>query len=202
MAKADRRASGAKRPAAERRKHGRSPAVIPSERVRPPKAGEPASPREPVFVREALEYSDGSVEVRPTPGRGRGVFALRRFLPGELVLHVSGQLVYGKGYGSDYCLELSPCPRRGPRFLEPAVPGGLVNHSCDPNCELLSNAAGHAFLVARCCVEPGAELTFDYGYEFLGDGQVRCRCGADGCRGWIVAAGHLPKLKRHLAGMR
>ncbi|MBA3313325.1 MAG: SET domain-containing protein-lysine N-methyltransferase [Planctomycetota bacterium] len=190
---------GAKRAA---HRNGKSPMVLDGEQVRPPRPGQSASPAKPVYIRECVEYSDDSVEVRRVPGRGYGVFALRGFRPGELVLRLGGQVVYGKSYGSDYCMDLPPCPKRGPRSLEPNVPGGLLNHSCDPNCAMMTNSAGHAFLVAECCIEPDAELTFDYGYQFLGDAQIRCRCGSDRCRGWIIAAEHVPRLKRHFAAKR
>ena len=177
----------------------KTPAVIEAEEVRPPGPLEPASPARPIYVRECIEYSDGSLEVRAVSGRGYGVFALRRFRPAELVLRFGGQVVYGEGYGSEYCLDLPPCPRRGPRSLEPNIPGGLLNHSCEPNCSTMANSAGHAFLVADCCIGPGSELTIDYAYGFVGDEQIPCRCGSDRCRGWIIAAEHLPRLKRHHA---
>lgn len=173
-----------------------APIVLDAEEVRPPKYGEAASPKKPTYIREYVEYSDDSLEVRRVAGRGYGLFARRRFRPAELVLRFGGQVVYGKDYSTDYCIDLPPCPRRGARSLEPNIPGSLINHSCDPNCSIMVNSAGHAFVVAECCIGPGTELTIDYAYPFVGEEQIVCQCRSDNCRGWIVAAEFVPRLKK------
>lgn len=178
----------------KKKEHG--PEVLDAEEVRPPRNGEPASPTRPTYIREYIEYSDESLEVRSVDGRGYGLFARRRFRPGELVLRFGGQVIYGADYSTDYCIDLPPCPKRGARSLEPNIPGSLINHSCDPNCSIMVNSAGHACVVAECCVRPGTEFTIDYAYPFIGEDQIACQCGSDNCRGWIVAAEHVPRLKK------
>lgn len=52
-----------------------------------------------------------------------------------------------------------------------------ANHSCRPNCEAL-NRRGRIFIVARRRIQPGEELCYDYGREYVNE-FIRphgCRC--------------------------
>lgn len=133
-----------------------------------------------------------ALEVRMVPGKGRALFALAQFTPGEIVLHIHGQVIDDRNYGSLYCMDLG-----GNRVLEPDMPGGLANHSCNPNCELIQIDENTMGLQAIVNIEPDREITYDYGWPaYLGDGfaPVRCHCGAPQCRKWIVAADELKSL--------
>ena len=136
------------------------------------------------------EYSDRDVEVKTT-SCGKGVFAARRFLPGVLVMEITGQLHSKRAYeGSDYVMEIS-----GDWLLEPTIPAAYLNHSCNPNCELLQLTKYSLGLLALCNIEPGTELTFDYQWEAL-DWIPRCQCGAPNCRGWVVAKDAVKKMEK------
>lgn len=62
---------------------------------------------------------------------------------------------------------------------------------CPTNCELVTweDAEGH--LDHELCVhalreiQPGEELTIDYGWP--GEAAIRCLCGHESCRGWVVS---------------
>lgn len=75
---------------------------------------------------------------------------------------------------------------------------GLINHSCDPNCEAI-NIDGHIWICARRDIEKGEELTYNYGYNFENYEEHPCRCGSDNCVGYILSEEYWPKLKRELA---
>ncbi|MDS1139818.1 SET domain-containing protein-lysine N-methyltransferase [Pusillimonas sp. SM2304] len=74
-----------------------------------------------------------------------------------------------------------------------------INHACAPNCEAQENASGKkVHIVALQDIPAGAELFYDYG--LILDGRItktlrqqyQCLCGADTCRGTMLA---LPKKK-------
>ena len=75
---------------------------------------------------------------------------------------------------------------------------GIINHSCDPNCESV-NINGHIWICAIREIAKGEELAYNYGYNFENWQEHPCRCGAKNCIGYILAEGHWPKLKRELA---
>ena len=132
------------------------------------------------------------------PGKGRGVIALRRFHPDDLVMEITGQVIRDAKYESLYCMDLN-----GRHVIEPHMPGGLVNHSCDPNCVLEQYTDTSMALYAIVNIEPGREITYDYGWT-AGVSFQRCRCGSAKCRGYIVEAGkehkrHLRMIQRALA---
>lgn len=135
-------------------------------------------------------YHDEDVEVRE--GKcGAGVYASRQFLPGELVIEVAGQLLSQKSYeGSHFVMELDDR-----WYLEPAIPAAFLNHSCSPNCELLQITRYTLGLIAICNIEPGTEITFDYQWPAQ-KWVPRCRCGAPNCRGWVVEAASVEKMKK------
>lgn len=56
-----------------------------------------------------------------------------------------------------------------------------INHSCAPNA-VLRIAQGRVEFYALRDIEPGEELTCDYG-ESHHEGRLRCRCGAPLCLG-------------------
>jgi hypothetical protein len=71
----------------------------------------------------------------------------------------------------------------------------LVNHSCNPNCEA-SLEEGRIWINALRDIEPGEELTFDYGYDLEDYREHPCHCGAAECAGFIVAQEFLAQLRR------
>ena len=125
-------------------------------------------------------------------GAGRGVAAKKRFLPGQLVMKIDGQVIREEGYTSLYCMELS----KG-RVLEPAVPGCLVNHSCDPNCQLVQLGKFHLGLEALVNIQPGRELTYNYGWP-AEVGAQKCNCKSPKCRKFIIDPDELPRLQKLL----
>jgi SET domain-containing protein len=58
-----------------------------------------------------------------------------------------------------------------------------INHSCEPNTfTRLTQERAEFYALRR--IRAGEELTVDYG-ESHHEGKLRCRCGAESCRGWI-----------------
>ena len=63
---------------------------------------------------------------------------------------------------------------------------GLVNHSCDNNCDY--NGKGlKVWISAKRDIKMGEEFTCDYGFGFDKDyKQFPCKCGSKNCCGYIV----------------
>jgi len=142
-------------------------------------------------------YYDDDVEVQSTGKCGHGVYAARQFLPGELVMEVTGQLIPKKAYeGSEYVMDLDE-----KWYLEPSAPGAFMNHSCSPNCELVQLTEFSLGVVAICNIEAESQVTFDYAWEAF-DWNPECQCGARNCRGWVVAEDEVKKMKRLAKGRK
>ena len=63
---------------------------------------------------------------------GLGVFAFA-FIPGGTpIARVSGHVIHDPNYGSDYCIDAG-----NGKVLEPSPPFCYLNHSCEPNCQLM-----------------------------------------------------------------
>ncbi len=58
-----------------------------------------------------------------------------------------------------------------------------INHSCDANCYIRLIHHKVEFYAKRN-IKVGEELTADYG-ETQHEEQLKCRCGAENCRGWL-----------------
>lgn len=74
----------------------------------------------------------------------------------------------------------------------------LINHSCEPNCEAWT-VGRRIFIHALRDIKAGEELTFDYGFDVDCHEDHPCRCGRDGCVGYIVAQSQWDELKKRLA---
>tara|TARA_Y100000992_G_scaffold266431_1_gene204342 strand:- start:607 stop:1062 length:456 start_codon:yes stop_codon:yes gene_type:complete len=62
----------------------------------------------------------------------------------------------------------------------------LINHSCDPNCEV-SGSGLKVWVYAIKNIKKDEELTYDYGFSFDKDYKnYPCKCGSKKCVGYIV----------------
>jgi len=119
---------------------------------------------------------------------GKGVYAAKEFCKDDFIGPVAGEVIIDPDYGSDYGIDL------GEHTLEPAAPFRYLNHSCEPNCELVfceadedDPAAGPRIWIEIIRdISRGEQMTIDYAWP--PDAAIRCRCGSDSCRGWIVAS--------------
>lgn len=73
----------------------------------------------------------------------------------------------------------------------------LINHSCDPNCEAWIDDH-RIFIHALRDIQPGEELSFDYGFDIDCFEEHPCRCGKPKCVGYIVSQEQWPELKKRL----
>lgn len=124
---------------------------------------------------------------------GRAVFARRPFTSSMRIGRVIGEIVCGAEYGSNYCMEFGDG-----RVLEPKPPFRYLNHSCEPNCELViweyedpADWEIHVYATRR--IKPGEELTIDYAWS--GESAIPCACGSESCRGWIVSSDEIPRVE-------
>ena len=138
-------------------------------------------------------YTEPALFIGPTHV-GRGVFAARPLVYDEILGEVTGRIVNGTGYGSEYCIEIDPG-----RVLEPDEPWKLINHSCQPNCEVFSWEENEGditpdrmWLVTLREIRSGEELTIDYSWPV--EAAIPCRCGTPRCRGWVVDEAERHKL--------
>ena len=157
-------------------------------------------------ARPAAGSDKRRIQTRSSGVHGKGVFALHDLAEGETLI--------------EYVGEASRWPealRRHPH--DPAQPnhtfyfhidehhvidanvGGnssrWINHSCQPNCEA-EESGRRVFIKALRNIAAGSELFYDYGLvidakytpKLLAD--YPCWCGADNCRGTLLA----PKARK------
>jgi len=147
--------------------------------------------------------SDGPpVEVRRSRVQGRGLFATRDIVEGERIIEYTGARLSHEEADAQ-------CPedegaRRHHTFLfavddRVVVDGGrggnearFINHSCDPNCEVVIERR-RIFVHALRDIAAGEELLYDYWYttdeSYTMDDLRRiypCRCRAPNCRGTLA----------------
>jgi len=130
------------------------------------------------------------VEVRPSGQLGRGVFALRDFKPGDLVIKGFVEKVIEKRGEHTFTIHGVHVVLAGPACL--------VNHSCDPNCMHVFNEYGAFDFVARRDIAAGEQITHDtsaYEYEVEHFSQ-KCLCGSENCRGEVRGWKDLTKAQR------
>jgi uncharacterized protein len=138
----------------------------------------------PLVARRVYQRYD--VDVKPSAIDGHGVFAAesipKRAKIGEIrgeAISVEEARIRATRHERIMIVELSA--RRAIDFTKSADPMRFTNHSCQPNARLCIDNGRVEFYSLRV-IEAGEEITVDYG-ETHHDGQLACRCGAQGCRG-------------------
>ena len=72
----------------------------------------------------------------------------------------------------------------------------LINHSCDPNCEVFGSGL-KVFVYAMKNIKKGDELSYDYGFSYDSDyKQFPCKCRSKNCIGFIVREGSRWRIKK------
>ena len=65
----------------------------------------------------------------------------------------------------------------------------LINHSCDPNCEVTGTGL-KVWVYSIKDIKKGEEFSYDYGFSFDEDFKnYPCRCGSIKCCGYIIREG-------------
>jgi len=126
---------------------------------------------------------------------GRGLFSTAVVEAEELVGEVVGKIIDDPDYSSNYCVDLG-----GTAVLETGEPYRFLNHSCDPNCELIlwrfrrvnGRRYHRVWLQTLREIVAGEELTIDYCWP--ASAAIPCACQSSKCRGWIVNPEELDHL--------
>ena len=109
---------------------------------------------------------------------GLGVFAEEPIKHGMRIVEYTGRtLKPGEEYTSrsKYLFEISR--KKTIDGATKSNAGKYVNHSCAPNCRA-ENTGRRLYIVSRRRIEPGEELTYNYGKDYF-DQHIRdkgCRC--------------------------
>jgi SET domain-containing protein len=155
------------------------------------------------------------IATRRSKVQGRGVFATRDVVEGERIVEYTGARI-----SSDQADAQSPDDdgvRRHHTFLfavddkvvidgaEGGNDARFINHSCDPNCEVVITR-GRVYIHAIRDIPTGSELFYDYWYitdESYTLEDLRriypCRCGSTACRGTLARP---PKRTKKRVGAR
>ncbi len=126
------------------------------------------------------------VEVRDTPEKGKGVFALRDFREGEFIFRRrNGPVITGAEIPSLSGEDMMHLTELGfDSYAVVLTPGAYLNHSCDPNA-MRSGVKVFAWRDVR----EGEEITIDYRINAFADGERwKCSCGSADCTGWVEAS--------------
>ncbi len=150
-------------------------------------------------------------EVRGSSIHGRGVYATTSIAKETKIIEYVGELVdkdeSGKRGVSQHAKSLKTGDAAVYIFtlsrkydIDGNVPWNtarLINHSCRPNCEAWVEGR-KIFIHSLTDIAAGDELTFDYGFDVDCYEDHPCRCGKDGCIGYIVGQAQWPELQARL----
>ncbi|MBN9478507.1 MAG: SET domain-containing protein-lysine N-methyltransferase [Bordetella sp. SCN 68-11] len=162
----------------------------------------------------AEQPAEDRVDVDPGPGgkpwyivrrsrvHGTGVFAARKIPAGTRVIEYSGERI--SAAEADRRHPVNPEDPYHTFFFAlesgKVIDGGSqgndarwINHACEPNCEAEETDDGRVFIVSQHPIDRGDELNYDYGLVI--DERItrtlqknyQCLCGAETCRGTMLA---------------
>lgn len=133
-------------------------------------------------------YQKYDVRVKPSPIDGHGVFAAEPIPPRRKIGEIRGESISVeqariRATRSERIMIVELSPRRAIDFSKSSDPMRYTNHSCRPNARL-DISRGRVEFYALRAIAAGEEITVRYG-ETHHQGRLACRCGADGCIGWL-----------------
>jgi len=135
-------------------------------------------------------FSLAPVQFRDSAIEGRGVFARKRFAPGDVITPYAPRqrrLTVDDPEATLAAETKFTLVSEDVWVIVPdtSVPGGwLCNHSCAPNAAIYSDGPGR--IQCERPIQPGQEVTIFYGWVTLNEPKRDpCRCGAKACRGYI-----------------
>ncbi len=77
----------------------------------------------------------------------------------------------------------------------------LINHSCEPNCEVFDERS-RIWIYAKRAIRKGEELCYNYGFDLEHWDEHPCRCGSAQCVGHIVHRKHWKRLHKLIANKK
>lgn len=77
-------------------------------------------------------------------------------------------------------------------------PARFLNHSCEPNCDA-EQQDERIWIIARRELEPGEEITFNYGYDLVDYKDYPCACGSARCVGYMLAEEFFEEMRKRQA---
>jgi SET domain-containing protein len=136
----------------------------------------------------------------------QGVYAAKNIKAGTIIIYYKGKIITKKEtdrnpkYDNDkaiYLFNLNSRYDLDGDFKNNTA--RLINHSCNPNCEVAGKGL-KLWIFALRAIKKGEELSYDYGFGFDEDyKQFPCRCKSKNCCGYIVREGsrwRINKLKK------
>lgn len=141
------------------------------------------------------------LRVQNSKVHGKGVFATRPIARGERVIEYKGEIISAREAENRHPHDpLHPnhtffFQREDGKVIDGGVHGNSarwINHACTPNCET-HEENGRIFIHALRPIEPGEEITYDYGlvldmrYTQKVKAEYACLCGSPKCRGTLLA---------------
>ena len=133
----------------------------------------------------------------------RGLFASKNIKKGTKIIYYTGKIITKKQtennpkFDNDKAIYLFNLNNRydldGDFVYNTAR---LINHSCDPNCEVEGKGL-KLWISSIKDIKKNEELTYDYGFSF--DENYKdfpCKCGSKNCCGYIVREGSRWRIKK------
>ncbi len=133
----------------------------------------------------------------------RGLFASKNIKKGTKIIYYTGKIITKKQtennpkFDNDKAIYLFNLNNRydldGDFSFNTAR---LINHSCDPNCEVEGKGL-KLWISSIKDINKNEELTYDYGFSF--DENYKdfpCKCGSKNCCGYIVREGSRWRIKK------
>ncbi|KAF2205891.1 hypothetical protein GQ43DRAFT_467746 [Delitschia confertaspora ATCC 74209] len=139
---------------------------------------------------------DYGVEVVETKDRGFGVRAMRSFDPYQIIVEYAGEIItqgecerrMKNEYKKNKCYYLMSFDNKTIIDATRGTIARFVNHSCEPNCEMIKWTVGTeprmALFAGARGIMTGEELTYDYNFDPFSSKNIQiCKCGTASCRG-------------------
>ncbi len=131
-------------------------------------------------VKEEL-IEENLLQIRSSPINGKGIFTLKEIKHNRLFYSIPMNDLRKTPSSSFARLSNN-------FFVNDPIVLNYVNHSCNPNSEIVLNQKG-AFLQSKRVILKDEEITVDYCINEEKNTLIECKCGAINCRNFFYITG-------------
>ena len=125
-----------------------------------------------------------NIIIKSVGKKGKGVFSLKNFQPGQTILRLKHNKIVSKEIVSklSYHYQNHMGYVGKGKYAIYKSPEKYINHSCDPNVYFKHINTFSEKVIAIKPIKSGEEIVSDYTIDSVDDWRMKCQCGSRNCR--------------------
>jgi len=125
-----------------------------------------------------------TISVKTVGKKGKGVFSLKNFKPGQTILKLKHNKIVSREVVSklSYHYQNHMGYVGNGKYAIYKSPEKYINHSCEPNAYFKHINSFRENVIGIKPIKKGEEIVCDYTIDSVDDWKMKCQCESENCR--------------------